>query len=69
MAVKMEKASDLRVIAALRRRARWYRAQSPDAADHLVEMTLEAAIEEIDYRPTDISLQEWLDSSMRRYLN
>lgn len=57
------------MIAGLRKRARWYRAQSQDAADALVEKVLETAIAEIENRPSELDLKDWLDSIMRRYLN
>ncbi|MGT2464736.1 hypothetical protein ACVOMV_03560 [Mesorhizobium atlanticum] len=67
--MKPDRASDLKMIAGLRKRARWYRAQSQDAADALVEKVLETAIAEIENRPSELDLKDWLDSIMRRYLN
>ncbi|MBZ9773975.1 hypothetical protein [Mesorhizobium sp. CO1-1-8] len=63
------RATDPRLIAALRLLARSYRGQSVEAADDLVALTLETAITEADSRPRDITLFEWLSGIMARHLN
>ncbi|TPK04942.1 hypothetical protein FJ872_26815 [Mesorhizobium sp. B2-5-9] len=60
-------ATDPRLIAALRFVARSYRAQSVEAADDLVELTLRTAIQEVEGRPEEISLFSWLSAIMARY--
>jgi DNA-directed RNA polymerase specialized sigma24 family protein len=62
-------ATDPRLIAALRLRARFYRAQSIKAADDLVELTLRTAIDEVDSRPPDTTLFKWLSGIMARHHN
>jgi DNA-directed RNA polymerase specialized sigma24 family protein len=62
-------ATDPGLIAALRLLARSYRRDSLVAADHLVELTLETAIKEIDRRPEGISLYQWLSGIMARRHN
>lgn len=59
--------TDPRLIAALRFIARSYRAQSVEAADDLVELTLRTAIQEVDRQPQEISLFSWLSAIMARY--
>ncbi|TPK72358.1 hypothetical protein FJ950_08625 [Mesorhizobium sp. B2-3-14] len=63
------RATDPRLIAALRQLTRSYRAQSAEAADELMVLTLEAAINEADDRPRDITLFRWLSGIMARHLN
>jgi hypothetical protein len=59
-------AADPGLISALRHLARSYRGQSDAEADALVEVTLEAAIREIDHRPEDLGLFDWLSGIMAR---
>ncbi|MBZ9683664.1 MULTISPECIES: hypothetical protein [Mesorhizobium] len=64
---ELSDATDPRLIAALRLVARSYRAQSVEAADDLVELTLRTAIQEVEGRPEEISLFNWLSAIMARY--
>jgi DNA-directed RNA polymerase specialized sigma24 family protein len=65
----LEKVTDHRLIAALRIMARSYRPHSAESADDLVELTFEIAIDEVDRRPEQISLFEWLSGIMARHHN
>jgi DNA-directed RNA polymerase specialized sigma24 family protein len=62
-------ATDPRLLAALRLQARSYRAHSIEAADDLVELTLQTAIDEVDSRPPEESLFKWLCGIMARHHN
>jgi DNA-directed RNA polymerase specialized sigma24 family protein len=64
-----EKVTDPRLIEALRILARSYRPDAAESADDLVELTFEIAIDEVDRRPDQISLFEWLSGIMARHHN
>jgi DNA-directed RNA polymerase specialized sigma24 family protein len=60
-------ATDPGLIHALRHLARSYRGQSAHQADDLVELTLSTAIEEVDHRPKEVTIFEWLSGIMARH--